>query len=510
MTDNSSNNKRIAKNSIFMSIRMVIVLLITLYTTRVILEILGIVDYGVYNVVCGFVSMFAFLNTSMSNGIQRFFNFEFGKNGEQGANRVYNTALVIQFILTILIVLIAETFGTWYLHNRMVIPEERAFAAECIFQLSVLSFIFIIMQAPFSAAIMAHERLDFYAVVSVIDAVLKLCIVLAIPYFPGDKLIVYGVLFALINVLNFVLYSIYCKRNFAEIKIRNFFDKTLFLSMLGFSGWNVFGSLSGVMKEQGINLVINVFFGPVVNAARAVATQVNSGLQAFVANVTVPVRPQVTQSYAKGDIERTLSLTFTISKLSCVFLYLMALPISWEIDYVLSFWLGDNVPEHASSFVIIVMATSLLNNLNSAISGVVHATGKMKLYQLSTSFTAMAAVPLAFVVLKLGYSPEWALAMVSLTMIAAQTVAVVVLSKLIVFSLKEYWEKVISPLLILFVSTFWIPSIVVYYIPMCFIRVLVTMIISSLFVMIIFYKVGLQDNESFFIKTMFNKLKIKL
>ena len=409
MPDNSSANKRIAKNSVFLTIRMVIVLLISLYTTRVVLKVLGVEDYGVYNVVCGFVSMFAFLNTSMSNGIQRFFNFELGRNGIEGANKVYCTALHIQLILAVIIVVLTESFGLWYLHNKMVVPEGRMVAAEWIFQFSILSFLFVIMQAPYTAAVMAHEKMDFYAVVSVLDVVFKLVIVLILPLFVWDKLILYGILYSLINVVNFSMYYIYSKKRFPEIRYRRQHDRSLFNSMLGFSGWNLFGSFNGVMKEQGINLVINFFFGPIVNAARGVANQVNGGLQSFVTNITMPVRPQVVQSYAQGNLSRTMHLTYSISKLSCCFLLMMAIPISFEIDYVLHLWLGENVPEHAGMFTIIILLTSLVNNLNSATSGVVHATGIMKDYQLWGSLISIASVPIAYVLLKLYPIPELAL-----------------------------------------------------------------------------------------------------
>lgn len=461
MADNSQNNKRIAKNSVFMAIRMVFVLGITLYTTRVILNILGVEDYGVYNVVCGFVSMFAFLNTSMSNGIQRFYNFELGKNGEEGANKVYNTALLIQFILAFVIVALTESFGLWYLHNKMVIPTDRMFAAECIFQFSILSFLFIIMQAPYTASVMAHERMDFYAIISVLDAILKLLIVFAIPLFTGDKLIVYGILFALISILNFVLYYIYCKHNFSEIRIKRFFDKKLFNSMLGFSGWNIFGSLSGVMKEQGINLVLNFFFGPIVNAARGVASQINGGLQSFVSNITMPVRPQVVQSYARGEYDRTMNLTFSVSKLSCCFLYLCALPVALEIDYILKIWLGNSIPEHTDTFVILIILTSFVNNLNAAISGVIHASGKMMVYQTVSSTISIMCVPTAYLGLKLGLSPEFALLMVFVWATLSQVASIVILKSIIFYSIKDYLRNVIWPLFILILFTVW-PSYLVH------------------------------------------------
>ena len=492
-----------------MAIRMVFVLGITLYTTRVILNILGVEDYGVYNVVCGFVSMFAFLNISMSNGIQRFFNFELGKNGVDGANKVYNTALLIQFILAIIIIILTESLGLWYLHNKMVIPDGRMFAAEWIFQFSVMSFLFIIMQAPYAAAVMAHERMDFYAIVSVLDAVLKLGIVFAIPVLPGDKLIVYGLLYSLINILNFVIYYIYCKNNFAEIKIKRYFDKSLFQSMLGFSGWNIFGSISGVMKEEGINLVINLFFGPVVNAARGVAAQINGGLQSFVSNITTPVRPQVVQSYARGEYVRTMNLTYSVSKLSCCFLYLCALPVVLEIDYILRLWLGNTIPDHTNTFVIIVILTSFVNNLNAAVSGVIHASGKMMVYQTVSSTISLMCVPCSYFGLKFGMSPEFALLMVMGWAAISQIASLFILKTIVSYSIRDYLKSVLWPLLAVMIVTFWPALFIHEYMTSGFIRFLIVGITSVSVSSLGIYYIALNRSERGLINSFLSKFKQK-
>lgn len=499
----SQNNKRIAKNSIYMSIRMVIVLCITLYTTRAILDVLGVEDYGIYNVVCGFVSMLAFLNTSMSNGIQRFFNFEYGKNGEVGANRVYNTALIIQSLLAIVILVLAESFELWYMYEKMVIPAERFIAAQWIFQLSLVSFLFIIMQAPYTAAVMAHEKMDFYAIVSVLDAVLKLGIVFVIPLFDGDGLIIYGVLLSLISVLNFILYYVYCKKNFNEIKFHIIFDRTLFRLMLGFSGWNVFGSFANMMKEQGINLIMNLFFGPIVNAARGIAVQINSGLQSFVANLGISIRPQIVQSYAKGDINRTMNLYFSISKLSCCLLYFIALPVIIEIDFILHIWLGDNIPDHTTTFIAIIILTSFVNNLNAATSNVVHASGKMMLYQVTGGLAILLAIPLAYWALKNGASPEWALLMSFITMMFAQIIALIVLKRIVRYSIKEYMRKVLFP----FIGVVLICSPIIYYASTLFkeglLRFCIITSMSIIVVGIAIYIIGLNTKEKSLIRNMF-------
>ncbi|MBP3228650.1 MAG: hypothetical protein J6M53_07735 [Bacteroidaceae bacterium] len=448
MASASASNKRIATNSVIMSVRMVVVLCLTFYATRAVLAALGVVDYGVYNVVCGFVSMFAFLNTSMSNGIQRFLNYELGKNGTEGANRVFCTAMLIQALLTILVIALTESFGLWYLENKMVIPADRFVAARWIFQFSIASFLFIIMQAPFTAAVIAHERMDFYAAVSVLDAVLKLAIVFLLPLLGGDALVWYGFLFMLISALNFALYATYSRLRFREVRLHRMFDRPLFRSMLGFSGWNLFGSLSGVAQEQGANLVLNFFFGPVVNAARGVAAQINGGLSSFVSNITMPVRPQVVQSYARGELGRTMSLTYSVSKFSCFFFAALAIPVSLEIDFVLRLWLGANVPEHTGAFTVLVVLSTMVNNLNSATSSVVHATGRMKHYQLWGSIVKMLSIPMAYVLLCYYDVPEIALACVFLMNVLGHTVCLFVVRTLVPLSLLDYLRRVVVPILL--------------------------------------------------------------
>ncbi len=510
MSEISENNKRIAKNSIFMSIRMVIVLLITLYSTRVVLEVLGVEDYGIYNVVCGFVSMFAFLSTSMSNGIQRFFNFELGRNGEEGAKNVYNTAIYIQLILIIIILICSESFGIWYINNKMVIPAERLFAANWIFQFSLLSFIFIIIQAPYTAAVIAHEKMDFYAVVSILDAFLKLCIVFLIPYLKGDDLIWYGILLASVSLMNFVLYFTYCKRKFTEIVFEKGFDKQMFKSMLGFSSWNVFGSLSIMMKEHGINLVLNLFFGPIVNAARAVAHQVNAGINSFVSNITMPVRPQVTQSYAKGNIDRSLSLTYSVCKLSCFFFFMIAFPICLEVNRVLDIWLVGNAPKYSNIFVVIVLATTFTSNLHSSISNLVHATGEMKKFQLYTSAIKLCSVPLAYYLLKFYNYAPLALYVVLITDLLAHYVGCLVLSKITDFPLNKYLTKVIFPILAVVIVSGAIISVAYYCLPNTVLRFILIVIISIVITSIGAYCIGMNQSEKQLVRNFASNIKHKI
>ncbi len=505
-----SANKRIARNSIFMSIRMVIVLCLTFYTTRVVLSVLGVDDYGVYNVVCGFVSMFSFLTGSMSNGIQRFFNYELGKNGEEGANKVYNTAVIIQLIIATIIIIFIEIIGNWYLHNKMVIPLSRMYAAECIFQFAILSFSFNILQAPFLAAIMAHEKMDFYAMISILDAILKLAIAFLLTFLSGDNLIIYGFLFSLISFFNFFVYYIYARLRFDEIRIKWTFHKELFFSMIGFSGWNFFGSFASVMKEQGMNLVLNLFYGPVVNAARGVSHQINAGLQAFVQNISIPVRPQVIQSYAKEDYNRCLKLFFSISKLSCCFIFLLSFPVILEIDYILHLWLGNNIPDHTHNFVAIIILVTYVNNLNAPVSAIVHASGKMKVYQTVTSLISLMCIPTAYVLMKLGYSSEVALFMVFVFCAISQFVALKILQGMVTFRLYDYYQIVLKPFFTLVIVTFIFPLLPRYFMDESIIRVLIVFAISFVTIGWSFYYIVLDKSEKGLVIELYNqKLKRK-
>lgn len=510
MSTQSVNNKRIAKNTILLSIRMIFVLCLNLYTTRVTLDALGVNDFGIYNVVCGFVSMFTFLNTSMSNGIQRFFNFELGEKGIDGARKVYVNSLAVQLLLLLIVLLLTETFGLWYLHNKMVIPAERFVAAQWVFQFSIISFIFVIIQVPYGAAIMAHEHMSYYAFIGVLDAVLKLTIVILVPYADVDRLILYGFLLMLISVLNFLLAFIYSKTKFEELKIERLFDKKLFKSMLSFSGWNIFGTFSNMMREQGLNIILNLFFGPIVNAARGVAYQVSSGLQGLVANVNTAIRPQVVQSYAQGNTKRTITLMFSLSKISICILYIIAYPILLEINFVLNLWLKGEVPQYTSSFVIIVVLISFLNNLNSAVSGVVHATGKMRNYQVIGSLITLSSIPVAYYALKIGSNPNSVFWISFVFTGFMQVASLFILRSLVHFSLRKYAKEVLLPFVVVVATSFIIPLILCYFMQYGWTRFILVLFFSVATSSLSLYFLGLNKKEKDLINSIISKvIKIK-
>lgn len=511
MGDNVASNKRLAKNSVFLSVRMFFVLIIYLYLTKALLETLGIDDYGVFNVICGFVSLFSFFNISLSNGVQRFYNYELGKNGVEGANKVYNTSLIIQSLLALILVIIIEIFGGWYVTNKMVIPDGRYFAAQCIFQFIVISVVFNIIQTPYIAAVMAHEKMDFYALMSIVDVVLKLIIVLILPYLNGDHLILYGLFWMFASILNLALYYLYCRNSFDEIKFRKIEDVTLLKLMLGFSGWNMFGTVSNAIKEQGLNLILNLFFGPAVNAARGVSSQINGGIQSFVQTITTPVNPQVIQAYAQGNINRTMNLTYSISKLSCYFITLIALPICYELDYILKLWLGDNVPEYTRIFTIIIIICSYQGNLNAAISSVVHATGEMSRYQFCCGLIRVFSIPIGYILLKCYMKPEFALLAIFVFDWIGHIWGLFILRTLIVFSIKDYVRKVLFPIImVISISCVMLYPIHIYVYDKL-ICIIVMIIINTFTILITAYYIGFENNEreliNTIIKTIIRKIK---
>lgn len=490
-----SANKRIARNSLLLSIRMVIVLIISLYTTRIVLNALGIEDYGINNVVAGFVSMFAFLNTSLSNGIQRFYNYELGKSGVLGANKVYCHSLIIQILLALIIIILAESVGLWYLHTKMVIPEERFIAAQWIFQFSIINLTFVILQAPYNACIIAHERLDYFAFLGIIDAILKLIIVLILPFLNGDLLILYGLLSLSITLLNFTLSYIYCKKKFVEIKWRKTFEKSRFSSMLKFSGWNIFGTLSNMMRDQGINLVLNLFFGPIINAAKGIASQVNSVLLNFISNIQTPMRPQVVQNYAKGNIERSINLMYSASKLSSIFFLFMLIPLSFEIQYILKLWLGSNIPQYAAIFTIIILYNSLVNLLNASTSMIVHASGIMKNYQLCGSLTKLIALPLTYFALQNGKSPIVAFLIVFIFDTLGHIICLFIVRKIINISLFDYFKKAIIPIIILMITVMPFSYLIISVLDESLFRLAISIITSTIILIFSSYYFVLNKNE---------------
>lgn len=507
----SQDNKRIVKNTAFLYMRMLIVLALSLYTTRVVLSILGIEDYGIYNVVAGFVSMFAFLNNSLTNGAQRFYSFKLGEGKRDEISLVFSSSMIIQILLAVLLLILLESFGVWYINNKMVIPAARVIAAFGVFHCSVASLIFVVLQVPYSAAILAFERMDYYAVVSIIDAFLKLGIVLALPIIGADHLIVYGILTLLISIVNFLLYASYCRERFRgeTTMIWKIKEVTLMREMTSFSGWNVFGTFAYMIKDQGLNVLLNSFFGPCVNAARGVAMQIHGALQGFSTNIVAAIRPQLVQSYSAGNKRRVENMMFSMSRLVFLMLYILSLPIMIELPYILKLWLSGNIPQNTVIFTDLIIINMIITSMNTPLSQVVHATGKMKWYQIGTSIVICSILPISYLFLKMGYSPISTFVISIIISIVNQIVCLFLLRNIFPYSIFLYITKVVLPCGLLSIVTPIMPFFLHCNMNEGIIRLLLVAGISIITTVIMAYWLVLTKDEKNLISSYIEKFKTR-
>lgn len=508
MANIQSNNKRLAKNTLFLYTRMFFVLVVSLYTSRVILNTLGIEDYGIYNVVAGFVSLFGFLNATLSSSIQRFYNYEGTVNGEQGFHQVYITGMIIHIIIAAIIFVILETFGLWYVNKIMVVPAERLQAANIIFQTSIISMLFIIIQIPFIGAIMAKECMNFYAIVSIVDVLLKLGIVIALPHIPYDKLILYGLLSLAINIVNFILYYKYCKHKFSEINFEVKYYPSLFKSILNFSGWNLIGTFAFMLKGQGLNMILNLFFGPAINAARGIAYQVNNAISGFSQNITIAFRPQIVNSYANNDYSRVSYLMFTESRICFMLIATLITPIIIDINYILHLWLGKTIPAQTNIFAIFVLIDLLVCTLNTPCTQVVWATGKIKQYQIGSSIVSLSLLPVSWILLELGFNAASAFIVTIIISIINQIVCLIITNKIFKIGLYKYLKHVISPCVIFIAIVPIIPIILHHYMNESLIRLLLIVFSDIVIAIFLCFILGINKQEKVSVYK-FIKQKIK-
>lgn len=487
---------------------MALVLIISLYTTRVVLNVLGVEDYGIYNVVAGFVTMFAFLKNAMTIGIQRFFNYENGKKNGRDINLVYNTALQIQLLVALLLFILLETVGVWYINNVMVIPDNRLFASNVVFQMSSISLLFLVMQAPYMAAVMAYERMKFYAYISIVEILFRLLIVFVLPYISYDKLAFYGLLSLGVSIIDFLLYYIYCKRHFKKLKVKLIYDKSLFYSMVSFSGYNTLDMFAYTAKSQGVNVLMNYYFGPIINAARGISAQVMGAVQGFCVNIVTAYRPQIVESYAREEYDRTQNLMFSLSKVSYILLYFLCVPVVINIDIILNLWLGDDIPQYTSIFVILSLVDMVISSLNSPFSIVVQATGHIKRYQIIRSMIVTSILLFSYIAFELGMSADITYWISIIVVIINQFVSGYLLKKEFPFNSKEYFKEVIYPCLIFSLTAPIVPLSFKNLFPNNIVGLIYSIIISVIASLPIAYWGCLNIQEKYLIKQLI-KSKIK-
>lgn len=400
-----TNTSRIAKNTLFLYFRQLLIMLVSLYTVRVVLATLGAEDYGIYNVVAGVVVMFGFLSGAMATASQRYFSVDLGIGDNRHLGITFSVTFQIYILIAAIIVVLAETLGLWFVNHRLVIPEKRIAAANWIYQAAVASFLLTLITAPYMAAIIAHENMKVYAYASIIEAVLKLGVVFFLRVLPFDKLSLYGVLLVVVSLVNTGGYRLYCRRNYEECRLRFVKDRGLFKEIIGYSGWNLFGSAASIIRNHGMTILLNLFFGPIVNAARAIAVQVNAAMISFAQNFSTALRPQIIKSYAAGEKYRMLRMVLYGTKVVYFLMLVITIPVLLGADFLLSLWL-KNVPEHTVRFVQLSLVDVLIDSISYPLMAVVQATGKIKLYQTVVGGLLIMNLPVSYLFLWLGFCSE--------------------------------------------------------------------------------------------------------
>lgn len=403
MSDNLSNNKRIAKNTIVLYLRMFLVVGIGLYTSRVVLATLGVEDYGIYGVVGSIVAMLGFLNSAMSTSTSRFLTYEMGQDNIETLQKTYSSAMMVHYIIAIIVFVVSETIGLWFLCNKLVIPENRILAAHIVYQISIVSAMLTITQVPYNASIIAHEKMDIYAYVEILNVALKLLIVYLLTIGDFDKLILYAILMFAISFMIRVIYRIYVFRHFEECKFKWMWDENYIKPLLGFSGWSLYPSFCFTARQQGINFIINIFGGAAVNAASSLATTIFNIVEQFSTNILTASRPPIIKLYAKNEHESMLRLTQQISSVASVLYGFIALPVILECHYLLSVWLV-NVPYYTEGFCILLLISTFFSLNNNCLYTIIQANGNIRLHSLLAGSTALLVLPILYVVLHLGGS----------------------------------------------------------------------------------------------------------
>lgn len=497
-----SGNKRIAKNTLLLYGRMLYSMLLSLFTARVILNALGFEDYGLYNVIGSIVSMFVFLRSAMGSSTNRFITYSIGKGNAKEVNKVFSLSIIIFSGLALLIVILCETIGLWVFYEKLNIPEGRETAAFWVYQFSIIATALSVICVPYDATIIAHERMNVFAYVQILNATLNLGIVYLVTISPFDKLIVYAFLLMLIQVMNRLIYGIYCGRHFPETKFRFIKDWPLMKEMTSFAGWSLLGNMVWVGCTQGVNIILNMFFGPVVNAARAIAVNIQGLIKGFVTNFQIAANPQITKSYAKSDYSRLHSLIFFSSKFSFFLLLLFELPVFIEADTILKLWLG-NVPEHTIAFLRISLMAMLVEALENPIGVANDATGKVKHFYLASSSIKALIIVFSYFALRLGYPPESVFIIQLVVISFVLFVKVFIVKSKIQISMREYILHLILPLIIVTSVSSTIP-VLLHYCTMqqaAIIRLIIVLLGSVFSVLVSTFLLGLNNSERAVIKS---------
>lgn len=506
-----SVNKRIAKNTIFLYIRMILVMVVSLYTSRVILATLGASDYGIYNVVGGVVTIMVFLGGALGASTSRFLTYDLGLGDQEKLNKTFSSALNLHIAVAILVVIFGETIGLWLLYNKLVIPDGRMTAAFWVLQASIVTTAFNFIQVPFSASIISHEKMSIYAYLGLYDAAVKLLIAFLIGVTSHDKLIVYAFLLMLNGIIVFLFYQLYTRKKYPECRFRLVKGGSLYKRLLGYMGWELFGSVASVSQGQGISIVLNMFFGPIVNAARGVTQQISTAVTQFVTNFLLASRPQVIKYCAEGKYADMYSLTFRTAKFSYLLMLAMVVPLCFEIDFILHVWLGDNVPDYTNIFSIIVLITGLVSSLHTASLMPYHAIGRLGVGNVIGGTLMILSLPLTYVLFKMGLPPYWAFIAIFITNSLQQLTTWIVIHNYVPYRYADLLKQVYLPVGIVTVLSVLYPLCINHFMVQGWARFIVLLLGTEAVLAIIIYTAALTKSErETFKRILHNKVYAKI
>jgi O-antigen/teichoic acid export membrane protein len=499
MSTVSDNNKRVAKNTLIMYGRMLLVTFITLFTVRIALKTLGIEDYGIYNVVAGVVLFVSFISNSMQLATLRFYSFAIGEQDKDKQNAVFNLSLLIYLLIVVAVIVLAETIGLWFLYNEMIIPEDRMFAAFWIYQFAILSFIITMLSTPFSSMIIAHEDMGMYAILSLTDCILKLMILFPILVIPYDRLFIYGLLMFVVVLIKESIGVVYCKRKYTACFFRFRWDKNLLQSIFSYSGWTLFGTLAGVAYNQGSNILINLFFGPIANAARVVAYQIGSATTMLSNNCFTVLRPPLIKSYAEKNHAYMMKMFYTGSKLSYILVFVFFLPLMLEMEFILRLWL-DEVNTSMIVFSRLSLMSSLILSMHNPITTIIEATGCVKKYFIIVESITILILPLSYLFFKWDYAAESTFYIAIVAFTIAHFLRIIILKSQIVFSIRKYLKEFVFPVITISIVSLALSLLLRSVLTVGFIRHLTVMAFSMVIVSACSYYWGLNGDERIMLK----------
>lgn len=503
----ATSEKRIAKNTIFLYIRMMVIMVVSIYTSRVILQSLGASDYGIYNVVGGVVSMMVFLNSALNASTSRFLTYELGVGDLQQLKKTFSASLNLHIIVAIIVLIICETIGLWFFYNKLNIPDDRMSAALWVYQFSIITMVVSYTQVPYNAALISHENMAVYAYVGLYEAVSRLLIAYAVTISPIDNLVFYGLLLMANTIAVQIFYRYYTRIKYEECQFRLIKDLALYKKLLSYSGWDLFGGVAGVSQNQGVNILLNIFFGPTVNAARAISMQVKSAVRTFVTNFLTAVRPQVVKNFAEQQYDEMYNLTFKATRFSLYLILAMIIPICFEIHFILNLWLGDGYPETTALFTIIILISAFFDVIEQGNNLAFHAIGRIKTGNIICGSIMILSLPISYVFLKLGGEAYVALIIVLISNLLSIVINLIIIHGYIEFSYRDLILNTYLPVIYVSVATVLPATLIHNYLQEGVLRLGLLLVVTEVVLAVSVYFLGMTRKEkSQFIRLVKNKI----